>query len=340
MKALIVGWGYPPDIDGGLDIHVKELFEGLKEKDIEVTLALPEDRSPEKENIVGIPVEGDMMSKAEQMSRKVASMAQNYDIIHTHDWFGSEAGYKASKYSDIAWISTFHSLSCSRSRQPSKELEKFEEIGVKHSDVVTSVSKKLGDELKKKHSVTPKVIYNGFSSPKKSKEADFNLEKPVFFFVGRHAEQKGLEHLLYGFKKYLEHNEGLLVLGGKGHLTSSLKDFVEILGIDEHVRFEGFIPENELGGYYEAADVFVTPSINEPFGLTISEALKCGTPVVCADSGITEILPSGTVTLVDAHSDSIKEGLEKALDSETPNFEERSWSEMVEEYIELYERLV
>lgn len=340
MKILIVGWGYPPKIDGGLDIAVKELFEGLQDKDIEVDLMLPADRAPEKENILPVEVEGDMFSKAEQLSRAAAKKTSEYDIIHTHDWFGAEAGFKASKYSDIKWISTFHSLSSSRNRIPSEELEKLEEIAVENADKVTAVSDKLAQEIEKKYGERPETVYNGFSEVETEKETDFNTEKPVFFYVGRHAEQKGLEHLIYGFEKYLEKNKGLLVLGGDGHLKDSLEDFVEILGIEENVRFEGFIPDRELGGYYSAADVFVSPSINEPFGLTISEALNAGTPVVCTESGINELLPSEAVTLIEPNSDSIAKGLEKSLEKDSIDIKNRSWGRMIEDYIEIYRSLI
>lgn len=340
MKILIVGWGYPPKIDGGLDIAVKELFEGLREKNIEVDLILPADRAPEKENIIPIEVEGDMFSKAEKLSRKAAEKSSNYDVIHTHDWFGAEAGFKASKYSDVKWICTFHSLSSSRSRTPSEKLEKLEEIGLKKSDQAIAVSDKLAGEIEDKYGERPLTVYNGFSEVKDQKEINFGVDKPVFFYVGRHAEQKGLEHLLYGFKKYLKDNEGLLVLGGDGHLKDSLEDFVEILGIEENVRFEGFIPDRELGGYYSAADVFVSPSINEPFGLTISEALNVGTPVMCTESGINELLPSEAVTLVEPNSDSIAKGLEKSLKKDSIEVGGRSWDEMVNDYIEIYSDLI
>lgn len=340
MKILIVGWGYPPKIDGGLDIAVKELFKGLQEKDIEADLMLPADRAPEKENIIPADVEGDMFSKAQQLSIAAAKKASDYDIIHTHDWFGAEAGFKASKYSDIKWVSTFHSLSSSRNRTPSEELEKLEKIAVENADKVTAVSDKLADEIEEKHGLRPETVHNGFSDVEAEKEVSLDTEKPIFFYVGRHAEQKGLEHLIYGFDKYLEENKGLLVLGGDGHLKDSLKDFVEILGIEESVRFEGFIPDKELGSYYNAADVFVSPSINEPFGLTISEALNAGTPVVCTESGINELLPSKAVTLVEANSDSIAEGLEKSLKKDSVEINGRNWDEMVKEYIEVYRGLV
>ena len=341
MKILIVGWGYPPKIDGGLDIAVKELFKGLQEKEgVEVDLMLPADRAPEEPGFIPVEVEGDMFSKAELLSRKAAKKASNYDVIHTHDWFGAEAGFKAQKYSDIKWVSTFHSLSSSRSRVPSEELEKLEEIAVKNADIVTAVSDKLSQEIEAIHGKRPKTVYNGFSKLREGKKIVFGTDKPVFFYVGRHSEQKGLEHLIYGFKKYLESNEGLLILGGKGHLKQALEDFVELLEIDDSVRFEGFIPDSELSDYYRSADVFVSPSINEPFGLTISEALSCGTRVICTESGINELLPSEAVTLVQPNSDSISEGLEKSLEKEPVEIEGRSWSEMVEDYLEIYTDLV
>lgn len=341
MKILLVGWGYPPKIDGGLDIAVKELFVGLQSKeDIDVDLLLLDERAPEEESIIPIEVEGDMFSKAEELSREAAKKASEYDIIHTHDWFGAKSGFKAQKYSDVNWISTFHSLSSSRSRNPSPEIQKLERIGVEEADRVTSVSDKLSDEIYEEYGVRPETVYNGFSKPDDGDKIEISSEYPVFFYVGRHAEQKGLEHLIYGFKKYLETNEGLLVLGGDGHMKESLEDFVELLGIEEHVKFEGFIPNEELGGYYDAADVFVSPSINEPFGLTISEALSRGTTVVCTESGINELLPSKAITLVEPDSDSICEGLEESLDKEPVKVESRNWNVMVEDYIELYEDLV
>ena len=341
MKILIVGWGYPPKIDGGLDIAVKELFKGLQEKeDIEVYLMLPEERAPNQENIVSVEVEGDMFSKAEQLSRAAAKKASEYDIIHTHDWFGAEAGFKSSKYSEVKWISTFHSLSSSRSRTPSEELEELEEIAVNNADRVTAVSDKLSSEIESVHGTKALTVHNGFSKLEEGDEIELESEKPVFLYVGRHAEQKGLEHLIYGFKKYLKENEGLLILGGEGHLKQALEDFVEILDLGDSIRFEGFIPDKELSSYYRSADVFVSPSINEPFGLTISEALSCGTRVVCTESGINELLPSEAVTLVEPNSDSIAEGLERSLDREPVEIKGRSWNEMAEDYIEIYKELV
>lgn len=343
MKVLIVGWGYPPNIDGGLDIAVKELFQGLRKREsMDVELILPEERAPVSEEVIGVEVEGDMFSKSEDLSREVASIAQDYDIVHTHDWFGAEAGFKSQKYSGVKWVSTFHSISSSRSRKPSKKIEKLEKIGLNFSDISTAVSNKLGDEIKSEYGKKPQTIYNGFSELAETQtDITLDYDRPIFLFIGRHSEQKGVEHLIYGFKKFLEDDsEGSLIIGGDGHMKESLEDFVKMLNLEENVFFEGFIPSEELYTYYQNADIFVSPSINEPFGLTISEALTQGTKVVCTESGINELLDNDSVTLVEANSDSIKRGLEKSLEKPNPKIEKYEWSNMVDEYVELYKSLV
>ncbi|MFB6242375.1 MAG: glycosyltransferase family 4 protein [Candidatus Nanosalina sp.] len=343
QKILLVGWGYPPKIDGGLDVHVYHLFQELrKQEDVEVRLTLPEERAPDREGIIPVETgEGDMDWKAREMSSKVAELAEDFDIVHTHDWFGAEAGFKAKKYSEANWVSTMHSLSSNRNRGVSEEIEELEEVAVEEPDKLIAVSESLGSEVKEDFSVEPKVIYNGFSTPDstgKEVKEKLGIEGPMVFFVGRHAEQKGVEHLLYGFQKFLENgSDASLVIGGDGHMRDSLEKFTEILGVEDRVYFTGFIPSRELGDYYRDADVFVSPSINEPFGLTITEALESGTPVLATESGVNELVSGENILEISADSDSIASGLEKALERDfSPDFESRSWEEMCEEVMEVY----
>lgn len=343
MKILLVGWGYPPEIDGGLDIHVYHLFKELeKNEELEVKLTLPAERAPERENI--IPVEtgdGDMTWRSREMSSEVAEIAEKFDIVHTHDWFGAEAGFKARKYSDTSWISTIHSLSSNRNRGVSEEIEKMEKMAAQESDSLIAVSESLADEIEEKFGRKSEVIYNGFSRPEasgKDVKEELGIDNDMIFFVGRHAEQKGIEHLLYGFKKFLEDGEDAsLVIGGEGHMTDSLKQFTQILGLEEKVFFTGFIPREELGDYYRDADAFVSPSINEPFGLTITEALESGTPVLATESGVSEVVEDGSIVKIRPESDSISKGLSRALERNiSPEFESRSWRDMSEEVLDVY----
>jgi len=234
LKILLVGWGYPPEIDGGLDIHVYHLFRELERKNFEVKLALPEDRAPDKENIIRVETgEGDMKCQARKISSEIVEIAEDFDIIHTHDWFGAETGFKAKKYSGTSWVSTIHSLDSSRNRSGSADIGRLEKVAVEEPDGLITVSEKLKNEIREEFRGNPEVIYNGFSKPSsrnKDVKQELGINNDMVFFVGRHAEQKGIEHLLYGFKKFIEDgNDASLVIGGEGHIKNSLEDFTEIL---------------------------------------------------------------------------------------------------------------
>lgn len=340
-KTLLVGWGYPPKIDGGLDIHVKHLFEELEKKDVNVTLVLPEEYAPDRDNIIGMETSGGIVQRTRDLSAGVAKIAKEYDVVHTHDWLGAEAGFKARKYGDVKWVSTMHSLSSNWSRNESswKEVEELEEVAATESDKLLAVSKKLAEEIEEEHGVNSKVIHNGFSVPEtsgKNVKKNLGIDGKMIFYVGRHAEQKGIEHLLYGFKKFLEDGEAELVIGGDGYMRESLEEFTEMLEIEEKVYFVDYIPSEELGDYYSAADLFVSPSINEPFGLTITEALESGTPVLATENGVSEV-SSEFIIETSPDSEEIAEGIKEGLkiDSEV-EVESRSWEEMTEEVIEVY----
>lgn len=342
MKILLTGWGFPPKIEGGLDIHVYHLFEELEKRDdVDVKLALPENYASERENIISIPVgEGAMTEQARIFSQEVAKLDGDFDIIHTHDWFGAETGFKHQKYRKSKWISTIHSLDSDRSRIPSDEIKRLEKVAVQQPDKVVAVSERLGEKIRTEYERKPEIVHNGFSTPSSSgfsPREKFDIEGEMIFFVGRHSEQKGIEYLIYGFHKFLEDKNATLVIGGEGYLTKSLQQFVEMLDIKESVVFTGFIPKDRLGDYYREADVFVSPSISEPFGLTITEALESNTPVVATSSGVEEVASS--IISVEPKSESIKNGIFKALDVKNPSYSSRSWNKMTEELFEIYDAL-
>jgi glycosyltransferase involved in cell wall biosynthesis len=341
-KILLVGWGYPPKIDGGLDIHVEKLFQGLLKSEHEVDLLLPSHRAPERKNIVSVEASEEILPASSDLAEKAVEIADDYDIIHTHDWFGSEAGLKAKKYCNTSWIATFHSLSHQRSHNKSPEIENLERAAAEKSDVAICVSDSLSRSLRKSYGRKGRVIHNGFSSRDETgrdMKQELGISGPMIFFVGRHAEQKGIEHLIYGFSK-LDRDDATLVVGGDGYLREPLEEFVELLGISEDVIFTGYIPDEELGDYYSSADAFVSPSISEPFGLTLTEALEAGTPVVATSSGVEEVLPGDALVKARPESGSIAQGIKEALErKKVPRYSGRSWSDMVEDTREVYSEL-
>lgn len=342
-KILMVGWSFPPEIEGGLDIHVANLFQELRELGVDVDLLLPEEKAPDREDVITVNSGEDTFSRARDLGRKAVEAAGEYDVIHTHDWLGTEAGLKSRKYRDTRWVATFHSLVSNRTRNPSRRIENLERAMAERSDSSVAVSRSLADAVEDRYGRRPEVVHNGFSDVSGNGsdiKEELGVDGDMVFFVGRHAEQKGVEHLIYGFSKLTETRDATLVIGGEGHMTGALERFVELLDMEDQVIFTGFIPEDELGDYYSSADVFVSPSINEPFGLTVTEALQAGTPVVATESGAEEILPGDAIVKVEPDSGSIKKGIEEALDrSSPPEPESRSWEEVAEEIREIYRDL-
>jgi glycosyltransferase involved in cell wall biosynthesis len=105
--------------------------------------------------------------------------------------------------------------------------------------------------------------------------------------------------------------------------------------------FAGYVPQEELGDYYASADLFVSSSLSEPFGITIVEALSVGTRVVACESGAAELLPEDCVIEVEPDSDSIADGIERALAMDSPiEYEVRTWEQVGDEHVEFYNRVL
>lgn len=338
----MLGWGYPPNITGGLDVHVGELFSGLRKRGVDVTLVVPAEFAPPDEpGVVGVDTgEGDIITRVGRLSDRFVDYAANVDVIHTHDWFGYGPGLAASRESDTTWMSTFHSLSTDRNIDPPRREVETEQRLAETADVLVAVSDLVRGEIREQYDQDARVVYNGFSTPEvtgRDLKAELDIDGKMAFFVGRHTDQKGISHLLYAMRK-LNRDDTVLVVGGTGHQTEQLRRFVELLGIEDRVEFVGYVPEAALGDYYASSDVFVSPSLAEPFGITITEALEAGTQVVATECGVAEILPDDCLIRVEPDSESIVDGLAAALDREDPpRYERRGWDDCIDDTLAVYE---
>jgi glycosyltransferase involved in cell wall biosynthesis len=144
------------------------------------------------------------------------------------------------------------------------------------------------------------------------------LDVPVLFSLRDLEQRMGIDRLLRAVTGLLRHRQLTCVIGGSGPLRLYLEQLTHELGVEDSVRFAGHIPEQELPSYYQAADLFVLPTVShEGFGLVTVEALACGTPVVATPVGATpEILAPLDEKLLaqDATVDSIYRAIQQALD--------------------------
>jgi glycosyltransferase involved in cell wall biosynthesis len=343
--VLMLGWGFPPNVTGGLDTHVGELFDGLEARGVDIELVLPAEYAPaDRENVHGVQTgDGDIITRIGRLSGEFADRAADADVIHTHDWFGYGPASRAASRSDAEWVTTFHSLSSDRNIDPPDREVETERRICQRCDHLLAVSELLAEKVRDQYGGDPEVIYNGFSTCEttgRDVKAEYGIDGKMAFFVGRHTDQKGISHLIYAMSK-LDRDDVTLVVGGSGHLTDQLKRFVELLDVEDHVVFAGYVPEAELGDYYASADVFVSPSLSEPFGITIAEALSVGTRVVATECGIAEVLTEDALVEVEVDSDSIAAGIERALELEgPPEYEPVTWDEVCDRTIDYYERVL
>ena len=143
-------------------------------------------------------------------------------------------------------------------------------------------------------------------------------DRPVLLTVRNLEARMGLDNLLAALALLKARcPSALLLIGGAGSLRDALEAQCRELGLEEHVKFLGFVPDADLPGYYQAADVFVLPTRElEGFGLVTVEALACGTPVLGTPVGATpEILRALCPTLVfrGATAETMAEDLERFL---------------------------
>jgi glycosyltransferase involved in cell wall biosynthesis len=345
-KVLMLGWGYPPNVTGGLDTAVGELFEQFEARgDVEAELVLPEEYAPAgREHIHGVPTgRGDILTRVGRLADEFTERAAGADVIHTNDWFGYNPGSRAKSENDVEWVTTFHSLSSDRNVNPPEREVQTEQRVADRSDHLVAVSGFTRSRIREEYGADSTVIYNGFSSltpTGRDVKSELGIEGKMLFFVGRHTDQKGISYLLYALSK-LDRDDVTLVLGGSGHLTAQLKRFVELLDVGEHVVFTGYLEQAELADYYASADLFVSPSLSEPFGMTIVESLSVGTRVVACESGAAELLPEDCVIEVTPDSDAIALGIDHALSFTTPiEYEVRTWEQVADEHVAFYERIL
>ena len=200
----------------------------------------------------------------------------DFDIIHTHDPASLHAAVRIKKKYHIPIVSTFHG-------HPSTRY--IEEV--KNVDVILPVSKEIKSSfekygIKNVYDIPGGVDLSHFKPMNKDrcKEA-IGLNGKVILFVGRLIPIKNLHNLLYAFKKMQSAVEDTkLLIVGDGVLKGELMRTAQKLGLNEKVIFTGAIDYEKIPTYYNAADVFVLPSIFESFPLVALEAAACGVPIV------------------------------------------------------------
>ena len=224
-----------------------------------------------------------------------------YSLVHCHDWMTVRAGIEVKRLTGLPLCFTVHSTEFDRTADlwPMQWIADVEREGMHAADVVVTVSERMRQQLVQRFGVPNekiRVVPNAvdarkFTAPRAAKKKRFWWKKIVLYH-GRLSVQKGPDYFLRAAKRVAEsHPDTLFVVSGKGGMLPTLVDLAIDLGIQNRVLFLGYLPEAKLPAVYAASDVYVLPSVSEPFGITALEAMASGKPVIVSkSSGVGEFV--------------------------------------------------
>ncbi|MBI5912894.1 glycosyltransferase family 4 protein [Candidatus Azambacteria bacterium] len=232
-------------------------------------------------------------------AKRIAEREQ-FDVIHAHDWLSFPAGVVAKRASGKPLIAHVHATEFDRTggQGVDQKVYEIEKWGMEQADKVVAVSRFTKDMIIAKYGIPPEkieVVHNAVDDAIAcgGNARSFSFpEKAIVLFVGRMTLQKGPDYFVAAARKVLEREKDVMfVMAGDGDMYHAVIEQASRLGIAEHFSFTGFLRGRELTRLYRSADIFVMPSISEPFGLTALEAQKNRAPVLISrQTGVGEVL--------------------------------------------------
>lgn len=245
---------------------------------------------------------GDMYSQVYSYADKVTRIAsyEEFDVIHAHDWMTYPAGMAVAKMTGKPLLVHVHSTEFDRSGDNVNQIIcDIEREGVHQAAKVISVSNYTKNIVASRYGVPAdkiQVVHNGVENHSSSccapSEESLPKTEKVVLFLGRITMQKGPEYFIVAAKKVLDVIKNVkFVVAGSGDMMPRMVELAARLGIGHKVLFSGFLNGNDVHRAYRMADLYVMPSVSEPFGIAPLEAMQHKVPVmVSRQSGIAEVL--------------------------------------------------
>ncbi len=298
------------------------------------------------------------------LSEKIAR-EEEYNLIHCHDWLTIKAGLVAKNISGKPLIFHVHATEMDRTGgNPNELIYKIEKEGMQKADKVIAVSEFTKKVIVKEYQINEQkveVVHNGIDyHQEKNKLGDEELietlnylkthNRQLVTYIGRFTFQKGVDYFLKAAQRVSENNpRAVFLLAGSGDMENRLLELTASLGLTDRVIFTGFLRDEKLKSLYQASDLFIMPSIAEPFGLVALEALTHETPVILSrNSGVSEVL-SHSLKVDFWDTEEMAHQILSVLEHETlidtlKNFGHQevqgiSWEEAAKKIIKLYQSL-
>lgn len=300
----------------------------------------------------------------EQAVEKIVKLAE-FNVIHAHDWLTCRAAIRAKEISGAPLIVHIHSIESDRAGVEfggNPMVREIEESSMLLADKIIAVSNHTKRSIIREYGIPADkitVVHNSFDAASLIEGTEDNSYQylqtlkqsgyKIVSSIGRLTIQKGLPNLLRAFKEVVAREpKSILLIVGSGEQYHELVGLSAELGISRNVVFAKFQRGQRYRDAYSVADLFVMPSVSEPFGLTPLEAIGYGTPsLISRQSGVSEIVKNCLkVDYWDINemanqitgalrSDALRSELHK---NSLQEYEKLSWSDSANKLFDLYSR--
>lgn len=222
----------------------------------------------------------------------------DFDVIHAHDWLTYPAGIAAKDVSGKPLVVHVHATDFDRSGgKVNPGVYDIERRGMHAADRVITVSNLTRSIVINNYGVPPEkvlTVYNAVEPTRTAEviKAEKGINDKVVTFLGRVTLQKGPEYFIEAAYSVLQKmNNVRFVMAGSGELLTRMIHRVAALRIGDRVHFTGFLKGEQVQEMFEMSDLYVMPSVSEPFGISPLEAMQSSVPVIISrQSGVSEIL--------------------------------------------------
>jgi glycogen synthase len=221
-----------------------------------------------------------------------------FDIIHSHDWLTYPAGMAAKQVSGKPLVVHVHATDFDRSGgNVNPTVYEMEKTGMDYADRIIAVSNLTRNTVINNYGISPEkvvTVYNAVDPVAETENITVRkgFDEKIVTFLGRITMQKGPEYFIEVANKVLQKmNNVRFVMAGSGDMMVKMIWHAAKLGIMDKFHFTGFLKGDDVYKMFSITDVYVMPSVSEPFGISPLEAMQSNVPVIISNqSGVSEIL--------------------------------------------------
>jgi glycosyltransferase involved in cell wall biosynthesis len=246
----------------------------------------------------------------------VIAEENEFDVIHAHDWLAYPAGMAAMEVSGKPLVIHVHATDFDRSGgSVNPDVYRIEKSGMDAASKIITVSNLTRDIVINKYNINPdkvETVYNAVEPVKIAENLIIKkgFDEKVVTFLGRITMQKGPEYFIEAAYKVLKVMDNVrFVMAGSGDMMEKMMRRAAALKITDRFHFTGFLKGSDVFTMLDMSDVYIMPSVSEPFGISPLEAMQSNVPVIISkQSGVAEILTHAVKTDfwdIDAMADAI-----------------------------------